>query len=61
MRMLKSADLDRPVAQLMRGDCTRLSLGTTVGATLEALRHELPGERIIYFYVVDAEGRLKGV
>jgi magnesium transporter len=59
--MLKSADLDTPVAQVMRGDCTRLSLGTTVAATLEALRLEPPGERIIYFYVIDGEGRLTGV
>jgi magnesium transporter len=59
--MFKRADLDTPIAQVMRGDCTRLALGATVGETLEALRRNPPGERIVYFYVVDGEGRLAGV
>jgi magnesium transporter len=54
-------DLDAPVTRHLRGDCTRLTLGQTVGQALEQLRREPPPERIIYFYVVDDEGRLQGV
>src|SRR6516165_12406179 len=54
-------DLDQPVTRHMRADCTRLSLGQTVGEALEGLRRNPPPERIIYFYVVDDEGRLLGV
>lgn len=59
--MIKHTDLATPVEQVMRRDCTRLPVGATVGATLEQLRREPPGERIVYFYVVDGDGRLQGV
>jgi magnesium transporter len=55
------ATLDDPVTEHMRTDCTRLQLGQTVGEALEELRRNPPGERIIYFYVVDGEGRLQGI
>ena len=59
--MMKATDLDSPVFQHMRTDCTRLVLGQTVGEIIEILRREPPGERIIYFYVVDDAGHLRGV
>jgi magnesium transporter len=45
----------------MRDDFTRLSASQTVGEALESLRRNPPRGRIIYLYVVDDEGRLKGV
>jgi magnesium transporter len=59
--MLKRQNLETPVVEVMRIDCTRLPAGRTVGETLELLRKQRPSERIIYFYVVDAGGRLQGV
>jgi magnesium transporter len=59
--MLKHAALDDPVSKHMRRDFTQLALGQTVEQTLESLRREPPGDRIVYFYVVDGEGRLQGV
>jgi magnesium transporter len=55
------ANLDDPVSRHLRTDCTRLPLGRTVAEALEGLRHDPPSDRIIYFYVVDAAGRLQGV
>ena len=60
-RVLKAADLDAPVSSHMREDITRLTLGQTVGETLEHLRRNPPAERIMYLYVVDGGGRLAGV
>jgi NhaA family Na+:H+ antiporter len=53
--------LKDPVAGRMHQDFTRLKLGQTVGAALEWLRLHPPPGRVIYFYVVDDEGRLRGV
>jgi magnesium transporter len=54
--------LESPISEHLRTDCARLKLGDTIGATLNALRRApSPSERIVYFYVVDAEERLKGV
>jgi magnesium transporter len=39
----------------------RLLVGQTAGEALQWLRQNPPGERIIYFYVLDEEGRLQGV
>jgi magnesium transporter len=55
------ATLDDPVTRYLRGPCTRLRLGQTVGQALEGLRTDPPTDRILYFYVVDGEGRLQGV
>ena len=38
-----------------------LEAGLTVAGALERIRQHGAGERIIYFYVVDADGRLAGV
>jgi magnesium transporter len=54
--------LDDPVVKHMRADVSRLHVGETVGEALATLRQSpRPAARIVYFYVVDAEERLKGV
>lgn len=55
------ADLNDSVAAHMRTDFARLEMGQTIAQALHALRAKPPEGRIIYFYVVDADQRLKGV
>jgi Na+:H+ antiporter, NhaA family len=55
------AHVDDPITRHMSQDYTRLELGQTVGQALEWLRKNPPPGRIIYFYVVDEQGRLHGV
>jgi len=50
-----------PVTTHMKAELTRLRSGQTVAEVLAEVRESPPRGRIIYFYVVDAEGRLKGV
>src|SRR4051794_25884287 len=45
----------------MRHEFPRLSVTQTVGEALAWLRDHPPAERVIYFYVVDEGGRLRGV
>jgi NhaA family Na+:H+ antiporter len=45
----------------MREDFPRLHLGQTAGEALDWLRQHPPPGRVIYFYVVDEDGRLRGV
>jgi magnesium transporter len=45
----------------MRADFARLAPHHTVGEAIASARAAPPSGRIIYFYVLDAEGRLKGV
>jgi len=52
---------ERPVLDLVNRDVPRLGEDLTVGEALETIRGHQLGERIVYFYVVDAEGRLRGV
>jgi magnesium transporter len=54
-------DLNDPITAHMRKDCTWLYADKTVAEALEWLRENPPGERIIYFYVVDRDKRLVGV
>jgi magnesium transporter len=58
---LSRVDLNDPVTAHMRQDFSRLSLRQTVGEALEWLRANPPQGAIIYFYVIDDEGRLVGV
>ncbi|MHB1426157.1 MAG: magnesium transporter [Gemmataceae bacterium] len=58
---LAAATLRDAVTAHMHQDFTRVFLGQTVGAALDGLRQHPPKGRIIYFYVVDEEGRLHGV
>lgn len=53
--------LDDPVTQYMRTDFARLRVGQTVAEALSAVRDDPPQGRVIYFYVVDDDDRLKGV
>lgn len=58
---LARANLQDPVIAHMHQDFTRVLLGQTVGEALDGLRQHPPKGRIIYFYVVDEQGRLQGV
>jgi magnesium transporter len=55
------AHLNDPVTKHMRSDVPRLNVDFTIGEGLAAIRNNPPEGRFIYFYVVDAEGRLQGV
>ncbi|MGH8024272.1 MAG: magnesium transporter, partial [Limisphaerales bacterium] len=53
--------LHEPVLNFARHDGTTLAGDLTVEQTLAAIRTGGLGEKVIYFYVVDAEQRLIGV
>jgi NhaA family Na+:H+ antiporter len=61
MPPLSPGRLNDAVTSRMHQEFTRLRLGQTVGEALDWLRRHPPPGRIIYFYVVDDEGRLCGV
>jgi len=56
-----AAHLDQPVTAVMRTDFVLLREDFTIQEALAAIRQHELGERIIYFYVADAQGRLVGV
>lgn len=58
---LTREELHRPVREDMRGDFIRLNPDQTVAQTLDLILEQQPAGRIIYFYVVDGDGRLLGV
>lgn len=53
--------LDDAVERHLRTDVTPLKVDQTIGQALEQIRSRQQGGRIIYFYVVDDDGRLQGV
>lgn len=53
--------LGDPVTQHMRTDVARLRSDMTVQQALEDIRQHETGGRVVYFYVVDADGKLTGV
>ena len=53
--------LNKSVGEFLRPGPPPLRIDQTVGQALEAIRATGLEERIFYFYVVDAEGRLSGV
>jgi magnesium transporter len=53
--------LQEPVLAVARRDFTTLHRELTVQQALDAIRQRGVGEKIVYFYVVDAEDRLVGV
>lgn len=53
--------LDQPVMTVVRKDAAVLREDLTVQQALDAVRRRGVGEKIVYFYVTDAEGRLTGV
>jgi magnesium transporter len=54
-------DFAEPIAGYARKDFPLLREKSTVGEALETIRRQGVGERVIYFYVVDEDGRLAGV
>jgi magnesium transporter len=54
-------NLNDPVVRHMRTDLARLDMDDTVGEALAAIRQSPPPARIVYFYVVDAAEKLRGV
>jgi magnesium transporter len=58
---INQANLNDLVTQHIRRDFTQLQISQSVGEALASLRDKQPEGRIIYFYVVDTEGRLQGV
>jgi len=52
---------NQPVTALARKDFAALKQDLTVQQALDVVRQKGIGEKIVYFYVVDAEGILKGV
>ena len=56
-----TSHLDEPLFGLLRRDLTPLLPDQTVSEALAFLRGQALGERIVYFYVVDAAGKLVGV
>jgi len=53
--------LNEPISRFASNDYTALPMGLTVGSALAQIRERGVGEKIIYFYVVEADGRLAGV
>jgi magnesium transporter len=53
--------LDEPALKHARSDFVRVFAGQTVGEALATVQGSEVGGRIVYFYVVDEQGRLRGV
>ena len=58
---LGSEHLNDLVFQYIRRDFVPVRADHTVGEALRALRSQELGEKIVYFYVVDQDGRLTGI
>jgi magnesium transporter len=58
---LSKANLNDPVTQHLHQDFAHVHADQTVAEALDWIRTHPPRGRIIYFYVVDGEGRLQGV
>lgn len=52
---------DAPVTSRMHTNFTSLSIDLSVGAALDRLRAHSPSGRVVYFYIVDSDTRLRGV
>lgn len=55
------AGLNEPVTTRMHRNFVQLASGLTVGEALEWLRQHPPSARVIYLYVIDADGLVVGV
>lgn len=53
--------LEQPVLAVARKDVATLREDFTIQQALDAIRRQGIGEKIVYFYAVDGEGRLTGV
>lgn len=58
---MQENNLNEPVSQHLRRVEAKLQASHTVGEALEALREEPPAGKILYWYVIDEEGKLVGV
>jgi magnesium transporter len=58
---LGSEHLDDLIFPYVRRDYVPIRADLTVGEALRSLREQPLGEKIVYFYVVDAEDRLRGI
>jgi magnesium transporter len=58
---LRQGELNQPVTRHAKGDFIALKQRWTVGEALESLRGRALGEKIVYFYVTDDDGKLVGV
>jgi magnesium transporter len=61
MRSAQENELDRPVGEYAARVDTVISLEATIEDALHKLRGRPIDQKVIYFYVVDEKGRLKGV
>lgn len=59
--MVSTSQLHLPVTDFCSREFPVLDLDGTIGAALETIRTRGFGDRIIYFYVIDREGVLRGV
>ena len=53
--------LDEPITGHMRTEFARLHIGQTIGDALSTIRTNPPSSRVTYFYVIDDDGRIRGV
>src|SRR5262249_41835336 len=53
--------LDEPITLHMRPNISCINIRQTVAEALAAIRNNPPAGRVIYFYVVDDDNRLRGV
>lgn len=60
-RSVNNSHLDEKALDHARTDYVRIRDSQTVGEALTHVQQSQPQGRIIYFYAVDAQGRLKGV
>src|ERR1700674_2778815 len=58
---VRTPDFNSPIAAHARKDFPLLDASMSVAQALERIRREGVGERVIYFFATDAEGRLVGV
>jgi magnesium transporter len=58
---VRAEHLNQPIAAFAGREFTALARDLTVGAALAQIRERGVAEQIIYFYVMDADGRLAGV
>jgi magnesium transporter len=54
-------DLNQPLSAYLHRDFTTLNVNQCVAEALDTLRSTLVAEKIVYFYVIDAENHLLGV
>lgn len=61
MALMDKETLNDPVVRHMRKNFSALAASLTVGEALDAVRNQGLKRQIVYFYVVDEQGRLAGV